>query len=69
MFYMQGSWGRCIGLMINECKRVKLLEPEFNTNGTSYKVYFGIPTKLVTKLVTKFNHIYSLLVKKTESVN
>lgn len=34
------SWGRGIGLMINECKRVELPEPEFHTNGNFVWVIF-----------------------------
>lgn len=34
------SWGRGIGLMINECKRVELPEPKFHTNGNFVWVIF-----------------------------
>lgn len=37
---MLESWGRGIGLMINECKRVELPEPEFHTNGNFVWVIF-----------------------------
>jgi len=34
------SWGRGIGLMINECRRVGIPEPEFHTDGNAVWVVF-----------------------------
>ena len=34
------SWGRGIALMVNECNRVGIPAPEFNTNGTAVWVTF-----------------------------
>lgn len=34
------SWGRGIGLMVSECQRVGIAEPEFESDGTFVKVIF-----------------------------
>ena len=41
------SWGRGIGLMISECRRVGIPDPEFHTDGNSVWVFFGYPRKTV----------------------
>lgn len=40
------SWGRGIGLMISECRRVGIPDPEFHTDGNSVWVISAIPEKL-----------------------
>lgn len=37
------SWGRGIGLMISECRRVGIPDPEFHTDGNSVWVISAIP--------------------------
>ena len=41
------SWGRGIGLMINECRRVGIPNPEFHTDGNSVWVVFHYTQKTV----------------------
>jgi len=41
------SWGRGIGLMISECRRVSIPEPEFHTDGNSVWVIFRYTRKAV----------------------
>lgn len=41
------SWGRGIGLMISECRRVSIPEPEFHTDGNSVWVIFRYIRKAV----------------------
>lgn len=41
------SWGRGIGLMISECRRVGIPDPEFHTDGNSVWVVFRYTRKAV----------------------
>lgn len=41
------SWGRGIGLMISECRRVKIPDPEFHTDGNCVWVVFHYARKTV----------------------
>ena len=41
------SWGRGIGLMISECRRVGIPDPEFHTDGNSVWVIFRYTRKTV----------------------
>lgn len=41
------SWGRGIGLMVNECRRVGIPDPEFHTDGNSVWVVFHYTRKAV----------------------
>ena len=41
------SWGRGIGLMISECRRVGIPAPEFHTDGNSVWVIFRYARKTV----------------------
>ena len=45
------NWGRGIGLMVSECLRVGIPDPEFHTDGNSVWVIFYAPT--VTPQVEK----------------
>ena len=54
------SWGRGIGTMVDECKRVGLPAPEFNTDGNFVWVMFKynrssvVNTQQATQQATKF---------------
>ena len=54
------SWGRGIGTMVDECKRVGLPAPEFNTDGNFVWVVFKynrssvVNTQQATQQATKF---------------
>ena len=41
------SWGRGIGLMISECRRVGIPDPEFHTDGNSVWIVFHYTRKAV----------------------
>lgn len=53
-------WGRGIGTMVDECKRVGLPAPEFNTDGSFVWVVFKynrnsvVTTQQATQQATKF---------------
>ena len=47
------NWGRGIGLMVSECRRVGIPDPEFHTDGNSVWVIIIVHAPTVTPQVEK----------------
>ena len=59
------SWGRGIGLMINECKRVELPEPEFHTNGNFVWVIFRYANQVSDQVSDQVKSLLSIIGQET----
>ncbi len=65
------SWGRGIGLMINECRRVGIPNPEFHTDGNSVWVVFHYTRKTVgySPIVTpQLSHSYPTVPQQVQKI-
>lgn len=65
---MLESWGRGIGLMINECKRVELPEPEFHTNGNFVWVIFRYANQVSDQVSDQVRSLLAVIGQETLSV-
>ena len=65
------SWGRGIGLMISECRRVGIPDPEFHTDGNSVWVIFRYTRKTVgynPTVAPQLPHSYPTVTPQVENV-
>lgn len=65
------SWGRGIGLMISECRRVGIPDPEFHTDGNSVWVIFRYTRKTVghdPTITRQLPHSHPTVIPQVEKV-
>jgi ATP-dependent DNA helicase RecG len=65
------SWGRGIGLMVDECRRVGIPEPEFHADGGFVNVIFHYKNNTVGQSPTatpQLPHSYPTVIPQIEKV-